>query len=121
MNETDFAGLLRGVKEMAVHVKGEVVPGVVETRIDPPDVRRIREAVNVTQRELASLLGDGLEWDSAVTWPDVRRDYGEPRQCGIGYVGLRLFFVVFVDRADGRRIISLRKANKREEKIYAST
>jgi putative transcriptional regulator len=57
MNEADFAGLLRGVKEMAAHVRGEVVPGVVETRIDPPDVRRIRETINATQREFAGLLG----------------------------------------------------------------
>ena len=39
----------------------------------------------------------------------------------IGYIGLRLFCVIFVDRADGRRIISLRKANTREENRYAST
>ncbi|MDO9224535.1 MAG: BrnT family toxin [Pseudomonadota bacterium] len=45
--------------------------------------------------------------------------------CQIGYalllIGLRLFNVVFVDRADGRRIISLRKANLREVKRYAET
>ncbi len=53
-----------------------------------------------------------MECGSAVTWPDTRRVYGEPRQCGIGYIGLPLFFVAFVDRAKGRRIIvSLRKAN----------
>ncbi len=80
-----------------------------------------KDFVNIAKHGVSLALGDGLEWDSAVTWPDVRRDYGEPRQCGIGYVGLRLFFVAFVDRADGRRIISLRKANKREENIYAST
>jgi putative transcriptional regulator len=57
MNEDDFASLLRGVKEMAAHAKGDIVHGAVETRIDPPDVRRIREAVDVTQRELAALLG----------------------------------------------------------------
>ena len=37
----------------------------------------------------------------------------------IGYIGLRLYYVAFVDRADGRRIISLRKANQREVKRYA--
>jgi uncharacterized DUF497 family protein len=37
----------------------------------------------------------------------------------IGYLGSRLFFVAFVDRNDGRRIISLRKANKRKMKRYA--
>lgn len=62
-----------------------------------------------------------LEWDSALTWPDLRCDYGEARWCGIGYIGLRLHAVVFVDRADGRRIISLRKANQREVNRYAQS
>lgn len=37
----------------------------------------------------------------------------------IGYIGLRLYVVVYVDRNGTRRIISLRKANSREEKRYA--
>lgn len=56
-----------------------------------------------------------------MTWPDLRRVYGEPRQCGIGYIGLCLFFVAFVDRDGERRIISLRKANQREVRRYAET
>ena len=40
---------------------------------------------------------------------------------GLGYIKDRLFCVVFVDRADNRRIISLRKANLREINHYAST
>ncbi len=34
---------------------------------------------------------------------------------------MRLYFVAFVVRDDTRRIISLRKANKREERRYAET
>jgi uncharacterized DUF497 family protein len=66
-------------------------------------------------------LADQFEWDTAVIWIDDRRNYGEPRMCSIGYIGLRLFFVVFVDRKDVRRIISLRKTNKREIQRYAET
>jgi len=40
---------------------------------------------------------------------------------GIGYIGDRLFNVVFVERGEERRIISLRKANQREVKRYAKT
>ncbi len=69
-------------------------------------------------RHLAGAWAD-LDWESALTWPDTRRDYGEPRQCGIGYIGLCLFFIAFVDRADERRIICLRKANSREVNRYA--
>lgn len=80
-----------------------------------------KDAANLAKHGVS--LGDGarIEWDSAVVWPDTRRAYGESRQCGIGYIGLRLFFVAFVDRADGRRIISLRKANSREIRHYAET
>jgi len=39
--------------------------------------------------------------------------------CAIAYIGMRLFYVVYVDRAGVRRIISLRKANTRKVKRYA--
>jgi len=67
----------------------------------------------------------GFEWETAVVWPDTRRDYGEPRMVALGYIGLRIMSVVFVDRPPEqpteRRIISLRKANTREVKRYAET
>lgn len=66
-----------------------------------------------------------FEWDTAVVWPDRRRDYGEARMAALGYIGLRIMAVVFVDRpADQpteRRVISLRKANSREVQRYAET
>jgi len=37
----------------------------------------------------------------------------------LGYIDMRLYCAIFVDRGGIRRIISLRKANKREEKTYA--
>jgi len=37
----------------------------------------------------------------------------------IGYIGLRLYVVDYVDRDDDRRIISLRNANSREVNFYA--
>lgn len=37
----------------------------------------------------------------------------------IGYIGLTLHFVAFVDRDQTRRIISLRKANRKEVNRYA--
>ena len=49
---------------------------------------------------------------------DNRFDYGEVRQVAFGRIRNRLFVCVFVDRAGERRLISLRKANKRELKRY---
>lgn len=64
-------------------------------------------------------LAVDFEWEDALAGPDDRRDYGESRMVAIGYIGLRLYVVVYVDRNGTRRIISLRKANSREEKRYA--
>ena len=51
---------------------------------------------------------------------DTRRDYGETRMIALCAIGERLYCVVYVDREDARRIISLRKANYREVMDYAN-
>jgi uncharacterized DUF497 family protein len=52
------------------------------------------------------------------TAADDRFDYGERRQIGFGVVQGRLFVCVYGDRDGERRLISLRKANKREARRY---
>lgn len=59
-----------------------------------------------------------LKWEDALTWPDNRRNYGEARMVALAAMGARLYCVVYVDREDVRRIISLRKANQREFDDY---
>lgn len=61
-----------------------------------------------------------LEWGWLLAGPDTRHEYGELRMVGYAPIGARVFCVVFVDHGDERRIISLRKANDREVKRYAS-
>jgi uncharacterized DUF497 family protein len=80
-----------------------------------------KDAANRAKHGVSLAMASQLEWETAVVWPDARRNYGEPRQCAIAYIGLRLFFVAFVERTDARRIISLRKANPREVKFYAAS
>lgn len=80
-----------------------------------------KDARNIAKHGVSLLLASEFEWASALVWPDLRNDYGEPRKVAIGYIGFRLYQVVFVDRADGRRVISLRKANIRETRRYAKT
>ena len=63
---------------------------------------------------------ESIEWDTLWAKPDDRQDYGEERMIGYAYIGLRLYCVVYVDRAESRRIISLRKANSREVESYAN-
>ena len=64
---------------------------------------------------------DGFEWETAVVCEDERQQYAEPRFEAKGYIGDRLHVMVFCLRADAVRVISLRKANKREEMSYAKT
>ena len=84
-----------------------------------------KDAANVAKHGVSLTEAAGVEWDSAVVWPDTRRDYGEARMVALGYIGLRIMALVFVDRPPEqpteRRIISLRKANSREVKRYAET
>ena len=84
-----------------------------------------KDAVNLAKHGFSLLDAVGFEWETAVVWPDTRRDYGEPRMVALGYIGLRIMSMVFVDRPPEqpteRRIISLRTANTREVKRYAET
>lgn len=52
------------------------------------------------------------------TVEDTRRDYGEKRFQTAGYLNDRLVFVVWTRRGDARRIISMRKANDREQRHF---
>lgn len=80
-----------------------------------------KDSSNQRKHGVSLTMATQFEWEDALCWEDLRRDYGEPRMVAIGYVGQRLYSVAFVDRANTRRIISLRKANSREVKRYAET
>jgi uncharacterized DUF497 family protein len=79
----------------------------------------IKSQSNVVKHGIALEQAAYMEWDSAIVWLDERREYLELRYCAIAYIELRLYCVSFTDRADTRRIISLRKANQREINRYA--
>jgi uncharacterized protein len=51
--------------------------------------------------------------------PDTREDYGEERWDGLGMIGSRIAKIIFTQPLpDTIRVISLRKATKRERKEY---
>ncbi len=80
-----------------------------------------KDVANIEKHGISLQCASDLEWDDAIYWIDLRQQYGEQRTSAIGYIGNRLHFVAFVDRDQARRIISLRKANKREMRRYAET
>jgi uncharacterized DUF497 family protein len=61
-----------------------------------------------------------IDWETLSAIQDTRQDYGEIRMIGYALIKMRLHNVVFTDRANERRIISLRKANKREVQNYVT-
>jgi uncharacterized DUF497 family protein len=54
----------------------------------------------------------------SVTSEDDREDYGEVRYITIGFLDDRMVVMVWTPRGAARRIISLRKANEREQAYY---
>lgn len=82
-----------------------------------------KDAVNRAKHGVSLAQAVELEWDAMLSWPDLRRDYGEQRLVGLAPIESRLYCFVFVDsppeQPRERRIISLRKANTREVKRYA--
>lgn len=77
----------------------------------------------------SNLEKHGLDFEDAAevfadprstTLSDDRRDYGENRYQTFGYVSDRLVVVVWTPRGeDERRVISMRKANAREQAHFA--
>ena len=59
-----------------------------------------------------------LDWTKKVVWQDVRYNYNEVRMSGLVPSEGKVYAVVYVLRAEFTRMISLRKANKREAKHY---
>jgi uncharacterized DUF497 family protein len=76
-------------------------------------------ATNAAKHGISLAEAALFEWDDALLWIDERNDDGEVRQCAIGYISTRLYYLVYVRRDDIRRIISPRKANSREVARYA--
>ena len=79
-----------------------------------------KDVANLAKHGVPLALAVELEWDGLIAVPDTRRNYGEERMVGYAPIGQRVFCVVYTDRGQERRIISLRKANDREVRRYAS-
>lgn len=77
-----------------------------------------KDVTNLSKHGVSLAAAAELDWDAALAWIDDRADYGEVRIVALAPIGDRLFFVAFVDRSESRRIISLRRANRREIKHY---
>jgi uncharacterized DUF497 family protein len=69
-------------------------------------------------RNIDFTIASGFIWDEALTIEDTRSDYNEPRFLSYAPIMDRLYAMIWTQRGDIKRIISLRKANKREVLKY---
>jgi uncharacterized DUF497 family protein len=77
-----------------------------------------KERANQAKHGVSLALAEVLFAGPHVSMTDDRFDYGERREVAFGLINDRLFVCVYADREAERRVISLRKANKREVKRY---
>ena len=92
---------------------------IVHTIIDMEiDFDPAKNARNASDRGLPFDRAADFDFETAVFQVDTRRDYGEIRHRALGLLDGRVHALVFVETAKGIRVISFRKANKREVRRY---
>lgn len=79
---------------------------------------QVKSERNVRERGLSFERAADFDFTTALFLVDDRRDYGEIRHVAIGYLDERLHVLCFVERPNGIRVISFRKANRREVRRY---
>jgi len=77
-----------------------------------------KDVTNQNKHGFLLAMAGELDWDAALVWVDGRFDYKETRMIALAPQSETLYCVAFVDRGEVRRIISLRRANRREVKHY---
>jgi uncharacterized DUF497 family protein len=81
-----------------------------------------KNQTNIETRGLPLLAAQAMFNESMAVVEDTRKTYPERRFIGYNTLEGRLMVVVFCTPADDQiRIISLRKANEREQKIFSQT
>jgi uncharacterized protein len=84
------------------------------------DYQHTKRDVTLAERGLDMARAAEIFDGATLTVVDDRKDYGETRQITIGFLDRRMVVMVWTHRGETRRIISLRKANEREQTAYAS-
>lgn len=77
-----------------------------------------KDATNQQKHGASLAVAGELDWEAALVWVDDRFEYGETRMIALAPKTAILYYAAFVDCGNVRRIISLRRANRREVKHY---
>lgn len=96
-------------------VYGFAVYTVVEIEFDD-----VKDAVNLAKHGVSLALGAVVFANPVGEVVDDRRDYGESRMNAFGLVEGRLFACTYTIRNGVRRIISVRRASRQEQRTWLS-
>ncbi|MFZ2958889.1 MAG: BrnT family toxin [Candidatus Ozemobacteraceae bacterium] len=77
-----------------------------------------KRSMNLRNHKIDFQIVEGFEWETAMIEADKREQYLEDRFGALGVIGNTLFFLVYTNRGDEVRVISLRKADSCEVKKY---
>lgn len=77
-----------------------------------------KDASNLAKHGVSLSLAKALDWDAALVWVDGRFPYFEVRMIALAPATNTLYYVAFVENAEARRIISVRRATRREVTYY---
>jgi uncharacterized DUF497 family protein len=61
---------------------------------------------------------EGFDWATALIVADERFNYGEDRWLALGLIDEQLFSLAFTLRGERIRVVSLRRASRKERKLY---
>jgi uncharacterized DUF497 family protein len=79
----------------------------------------LKNKINKTKHGISLRRAKDLDMSTARLALDDREDHGEDRWVAIGFLDARLYVLVFTFTELGIRAISLRRAERYEEAIYA--
>ncbi len=80
-----------------------------------------KDRANQAKHGVSLVLAVELDWEAALVWVDGRFEYRETRMIALAPRTGILYYVAFVDRGEVRRVISLRRANRREVRHYVQS
>jgi uncharacterized protein len=79
----------------------------------------VKHALTLADRNLDFLDAELVFAGKTLTVEDTRRDYGERRFQTVGRLRGLMVMVVWTPREEARHVMSMRKCNAKERKIYS--
>ncbi len=77
-----------------------------------------KNQANIDERGIEFERVYGLDWGTVIEAQDTRAERDEVRMVAFGLIENRLYCLVYTMRSENCRVISLRKANRREVLRY---